>query len=360
MVRTSRRCRVLLLGCLGVLGPATATLSAGPVISFDPQTGGIRLVQKGDLDGKTTSRFVVKATGSAAVSRAYATVTGVLFQATARPADALRSQPIRLSYRLQGEHDAVLNVAIGTHKATSDAPAWVWAVAARFASHEATGAVTLIDGPSTPTERKFERRWRAGNVPGKRLLWARYHPALDDTLMGFFLMTADAFIGDPEHVRTLPSGLKHFQKYSRYPPTLDRARSRPAARALDAIISLKAKPGDRAMLNDVDERFVFAIAGGHLQISGVPNYRFARKGRAGAFREITDLTEVCRKNRRLIRNANPLLERTVADFARLAAFFRYVGRSNPDAFHAFVKNLTPVLERIPTIKTPIAVPLRAR
>ena len=284
----------------------------------------------------------------------------MLFQATARPGGSLKSLPIKLSYRLKGDHDAVLCVNFGKHKVTSDAPAWVWAVAAKFANHDATGAVTLIDRPPTRTEQRFERRWHAKNGFGKRLLWARYHPAVDDTLMGFFLLTADAIVGDPEHVRRLPNGLKDFEKYSGYSLTFDRVKSRRAARTLDTLISLMAKSGDCAMLNDVEETFVFKMASGQLRISGVPFYRFARKTRSGVFREINELTGMCRKNRHLFRDVNPLVNRTIADFAKLVAFFNYIGKTNPDELDAFVNNLKPVLDRIPTIETPNALPLPAR
>lgn len=359
MSRTPHVSRIVATTCLAICAAGGAVV-AGPRVSFDPESGGVRLIQKDELKGRVSSRFVVKAKGAAAVSRVSATVTGVLLQATARPDDAVRSKPIRLSYRLQGDHDALLCVTIGKQTATSNVPAWVWAVAARFAHHEATGAVTLIDHPSTQPERAFERRWRAANGRSTRLLWARYHPALDDTLAGFFLLAADAVIGDPEQMRGLPNGLKGFANDSGDAPPFDRVKSGRAARTLDAIISLKAKSGDCVMLNDVGETFTFTVSNGRLQITGAPAYRFARKDRTGAYRELTDLTRLCRKNRRLLRDASPLVHRTAGDFARLVAFFNYVGETNPEQLAAFVKTLKPVMKRIPQFQTPIAVPMRAR
>lgn len=360
MPRISRNCQIYLTTGFVIVGTATAGLSAGPVISYDPKAGGVDLVQKGEVEGKLNSQFVVEARGADAVAKFYGTVAGVLLQATARPDASLKSLPIKLSYRLKGDHEAVLRVSFGKQQANSEALAWVWAVAARFAKHNATGAVTLIDRPQSRTEQRFARRWHALNGRGKRLLWARYHPAVDDTLMGFFLLAADAVVGDPEQMRMLPNGLKGFERYSGYPQTFDRVKSARAARTLDSLISLKAKSGDCAMLNDVDETFVFAITSGRLQISGLPNYRFARKTQAGVYVEIDALTEIVRKNRRLLRDVNPLLNKTIADFAQLVAFFNYVGKTNPVELAAFVNKLKPVFDRIPTIQTPIALPLPAR
>ncbi len=359
MFRMPLICRALTTSLL-IFGLASATLFAGPVISFDPLAGGVRLVQKVDVDGEVTSQFLVKAKGASAVFKLHGTLTGVLFQATALPGDSLKSLPINLSYRLKGDHDAVLCVTLGNNQVTSDVPAWVWAVAAKFAEHEASGAVMLTDEPRTRAEKRFERRWHGKNGLSERLLWARYHPAVDDTLMGFFLLTADAMVGDPVHMRTITNGLKDFEKYSGYSLTTDHVKSGRAARALDTIISLEARPGDCAMLNDVDETIVFTISNGELRISGVPNYHFARETQAGVFEEIKQLTGICRKNRHLFLDVNPVVYKTIADFAKLVAFFNYIDETDPDRLDAFVNDLKPVMDRIPTIDAPIALPLPAR
>ncbi len=356
----SRYTYPLFMILLGILSLTAVPVTAGPVISFDPQAGGVRLVRKGDVGDEVSSRFVVKAKGPVAVSKVYGTIVGVLLQATARPGDKLKSLPIELSYRLQGDHNAVLCATIGKHKVVSDVPAWVWAVAARFADHGATGAVTLLDRPRTRAERSFERRWHGKHGFDERLLWARYHPAVDSTLMGFFLLAADATVGDPEHMRSITEGLQDFDKYSGYTLSVDGQRSSQAARTLDTLISLKAQPGDRAMLNDVDETYAFTIAKGKLQTSGVPNYRFSRETRAGEFTEISELTRVCRQNRHLFVEINPLVYTVVGDFAQLVAFFNYIDETDPDELDAFVDELQPVFDRIPTIETHIALPLPAR
>ena len=178
--------------------------------------------------------------------------------------------------------------------------------------------------------------------------------------MGFFLFTADAMLANAQNMCTITNGLRDFQQYSNYPVTLDAAKSRRAARLLDGLITLEFQPGDIAMLNDVDEAFVFTIENGNLKMGGRPNYHFARKTNSNEFKEVRKLTEIFHKNRNLVSEANPLVYKAVTDFAQLVAFFNYVDRVDPDELDAFVSRLRPVIDCIPTTSTPIAVVLPPR
>ncbi len=339
-------------------GSLSAPLLAQPEVRYDSQQGGVKLIQKLDIGGRVKSTFVVTAKGARDVTRAHGSASGVLFQATARPDDSLRSLPVRLSYELKGEYDAVLHVTIGDHKLTSDAPAWVWAVAARFANHEATAAITMTDNPETPAEKIYERRWRTSNTG--RLVWVRYHPEVDDMLVGFFLAASDAIAGDAKNIRTITDGLSNFKQLGSYSLEFDHAKSRQAARTLDGIISLKAKPGDYVMLNDVSEQFVFSAANGKLGISGSPRYHFGRKDSRGEFYEIESLTEICRKNHHLFVKSNPLIYKIVGDFNKHVAFFNYIRETERQQIDTLIARLQPVLDRIPKMTTPIAMPLSVR
>ena len=81
---------------------ATATLFAGPAISYNPEAGGVRLVRKVDIGGDVAGHISVKAKGAAAVAEHHGNMTGVLFQATARPSNSVSPLPIDLSYTLKG------------------------------------------------------------------------------------------------------------------------------------------------------------------------------------------------------------------------------------------------------------------
>ena len=359
MMTTVRTC-LLMTAFLLMLSSAATTSFAGPVISYDPELGLVTIVRKSDVNGEVASKLVVESKGRLAVSKLNGTLTGVLFQATAVPDDSLKSVPIKLSYRLRHPHDATLCAKIGTNQVVSDVPAWIWTVAAKFADHRATAAVTLADNPRTTGEKEFARRWRAKNKSAERLLWSKCHPAVDDTLVGFFLLMADAMIGDPNHVKSVTNGLQGFDKYGGYSQRFDQVKSAQAARTLDALISLEAKTGDCAMLNDVDEMFQFRIVGDELRVSGVPNYHFARATPTGRFQEIKTLTRNCRQNRRLFMDVNPIVYKTIDDFAKLVAFFNYIDQTDPAELDAFIGSLEPVLVRIPTIDAPIALTLPAR
>ena len=97
-----------------------------------------------------------------------------------------------------------------------------------------------------------------------------------------------------------------------------------------------------------------------MRIGGSPRYHFARPTNTGDFRELHELTGIFHKNRQMVFEVNPLVYTAVADFAKLVAFFNYVDRTDPDELDEFVSRLKPVLDRIPTIDTPIAVALRTR
>ena len=360
MSTKSIHCHSIVLIFFSICFAAAPLLAGGPVVAYDPKAGGVRLVKRADLVGETAGPLLVRATGAKAVAEAHGNLTGVLFQATARPSATLASLPIGLSYTERGECDALLRVSLGDRTAVSDSPAWIWAVAAKFAQHEATGAVTLNDQPQTAAEQRFARRWRHDHRDDERLVWARYHPVLEDSLVGFFLVTADAMLGDAQNIRTLPNGLANFEQSSGVSLAIDDAKSRRAASTLDELIRLESQPGDCVMLNDVDEAFVFTIADGKLQISGSPRYHYSRQTQASRFQEVERLNEIFRENQHIYAETNPRVYQTVADFAGLVAFFNYVEARDRSRLAAFVDSLEPVFDRIPNIETPIAVPLAGR
>ena len=350
------RYRILTISLL-FFSLATTTRGAGPVISFDSDATAVRLIHKADVGGEVNAQFVATAKGAWAVSQVYGNVSGVLLQASAKPDDALQSLPIGLSYTLQGDHNAVLRIAIGDSDVTSNVPAWIWAVAALFADYDATAAITMSDNPPTLMEKMFRQRWIANSNSAERLLWVRYHLTLDDTLIGFFLLSSDAMLANAQRMRTITNGLRGFDQYSNYAVPIHPAKNRRASRTLDGLIALESQPGDCAMLNDVNVAYVFTIENGDLRIGGIPRYHFARPTNTSDFTELRELTDIFHKNRQMVFEVNPLVYTAVADFAKLIAFFNYIDRTDPDELDEFVRGLKPVLDRIPTIDTLIAVAL---
>ena len=61
----------------------------------------------------------------------------------------------------------------------------------------------MSDNPPTLTEKMFRQRWIANSNSAERLLWVRYHPTLDDTLIGFFLLSSDAMLANAQRMRTI-------------------------------------------------------------------------------------------------------------------------------------------------------------
>jgi len=347
--------RLLGLLAVGLAWAAPGDAVAGPRVNYDPERGGVALVRKSEIDGPVKSQFEVAARGGEEVSNVTAVVAGVLFQAEARPAANLESKPIRLSYALRGKDDASLIVKCGEQQFASDTPAWVWAVAARFAVHPATAAVTMRNAPETAGEKLFHEHWKRKHGEQYRLTWARYHPELDDTLIGFHLIVADAMMADAEQYCEVIQGLDGDYSTSSPGEAPRRLRS---ARTLAALVRLESKPADCSMLNDVASDFVFSAAEGKLQIQGAANYQFARLALSGKYEPLKGLSDALRTNRHLQHQSNPALYRAVDDFSRLVAFFNHVERIDPAGMQKFAGSLEPVLERIPAIDTPIGLPVK--
>lgn len=334
---------------------------AGPRVTYDSRAGHVPVVAKADVHGARARPLIVAAKGRDEVAAVEGTITGVLLQASAVPDRALGSPSIDgLSYQLKENDDAELRVTINGKEVTPDVPAWIWAVAARFADHKGTAAVTLEDAPTTPAEQNAAATWRKAHRADLRLLWVRCHPAVDDTLMGFFLIAGDAMIGDPEFVRPITGGLKGIDLPASGATSRDLMKSQQAARMLDALISVEAKAGDCVMLNDVDVKFTFGVAAGRLELSGKPKYRFSRKTERRGYRELVRLTAACARNRHLLYDINPEVYHTLDDFSRLVAFFNYIDETDPKQLDAFVAGLQPVLDRLPEFSTPAAIAIPAR
>jgi hypothetical protein len=349
--------KLFTVGLAAILA-CTGVATAGPKVTYDPQAGGVALVRRGDVDGPVNNLFLLTAHGQEEVadSAVVAAATGVLLQAAAKPEAGLEKRLVRLSYAFRGEHDARLLVKLGDDELASDAPAWVWSVAARFALHPATGAVTLVNNPQTPAEKLFTQDWLRKHGTKRRLTWARYHPMLVDTLIGFHLIVADAMMGDPVHYHTVVNGLDYTLPYG--PASLgDGAKRLRHARTLDGLLRLDSKPADCSMLNDVESQFLFSAQDGKLQLTGTADYQFSRMGKPGEYHPNENMTRMVRSNRRMVRESSPVLYDAVDDFTRHVAFFNHVHKVDPAALAAFVEGLDQVVERIPTIDTPVALPI---
>jgi hypothetical protein len=350
--------RFLVTSILFHCGMSTTTLGGNPV-TYDPVKGGVPVLQR--ADGGPTQPFIVEAKGRDEVEGVLAIVTGVLFQASAVPDPALNSPSIDgLSYKLKGLDDAVLCVTIDGNEVTSDVPAWIWAVAAKFADQEGTAAVTLDNAPSTGAVYFPTQRWRKSDGVDRRLLWVRCHPAIDDTLMSFFLIAGDAMMTDSEFVRSMTEGLQGIDLPANSQTSRDQTKGPRAAQILDTLIRSEAQPDDCVMLNDVDETYVFSVVKGRLQLSGHPNYHFSRKTSGGKYQEVSGLTGLCARNRGLLYEINPQVYHTLDDFSRMAAFFTYIDDTNPQQLDEFVAGLQPVLDRLPEFSTPAAIAVPAR
>lgn len=341
-----------------ILVAVPGALLAGPKISFRTKGAGIGLVSKAEIGHTATSNLRITAIGPAAVSQVYADVGGVLFQGIAQPDNNVTGDAIDLSYSLKGDHDAVLRVRIGEREATSDVPAWVWVVAARFADSKYTAAITLLGKPETDDEVRYD------NKKEKPVYWIRYHPAVDDTLIGFFLFSADSMFvnADIDLMRGITQDLAGLEGLVGYDVQFNEASSAKAAETIMKQIHHGGRPGGvlrwwwwtTYMLNDVETDYKFRAKGGRLEIQGNPTYHFGMVGDNKVFIENRYITEYFAGHPDTVQQLNPLVYEAVYDFGRMVSFFRYVKKANPHEFREFMTEIDPVLNRIPEIDTPAA------
>lgn len=255
---------LVLAGAVVAFLALASDLFAGPPISFI-NGDDFRLSRFGDTEGRL---MAVPARGPSGVRGAFGRVGGVLFQGTAKPANPIKG-PIKLSFKPKGKHDASLQVEFDGMQGSSEVPAWVWVVAARFAANGNTAAISLYGNPETKADVDYLR----ANPDG---FLVNYHPELANTLVGFMLFLSDTMFvqGNPNLMRKATTKLQDFDKYSGYHQKFNEPKSAAAAKQLAAAINV----GDwqTYMLNDVATDYTFAVAGGALKLTGVPDYQFAK------------------------------------------------------------------------------------
>ncbi len=344
----------------------TVAVSAAPhavaqQIRYDAARSNVPLVFADDVSGDVRSTFSFRARGEEEVSRAFANASGVLFQGVASAPRGVNAAKWRLNVERDSERAARLILLADQEKYSSPSPAWVWVVAAKFAAHRATGAITMVDDPETPGEKQFARRWNSQSANrGGRLMWARYHPAIHNQLVGFFLFAADGMLADPVRVRTITDGVVGLEQNCCFTLSFDRTRSRRAAGAVAEMIALEAEPGDFAMLNDLHAKQTIQLTSQVLRLTGEPTYQFARRNARRQFEPIGPLNRFVKSNRGTVRDVNPAVAAVVRDFCRHVAFFNLVQRQAPDEFARFNASLDKIESRLPRLESPVALPLSAQ
>jgi hypothetical protein len=337
--------RRLIASALVVLAIAVAW--AAPQIGFDPEFSGRRgLVFRRDLPGPANRRVTIEARGAARVAGVYATVGGVLLQATAAREDGFAERITDVSLSESGPN-ARLQIRFGpTTTVTSTAPAWVWVRAARFAASRYTAAVTLYDEPKSEAERQYAIR-------SKPHYWIGYHPAVDQTLIGFLLFMSDAMFVDanPNAVRDLTNHLPGLMNEVGYATVYDEGRSAAAATLMRQ--TLAQADWETYMLNDVDARFTFQHVNGLLSVRGHPTYHFGDND-SGGFTEAPGMRRFLDERQDVLMDLNPLVYSAVYDFARHVAFFNYLKRNGPSIFQRLIQRLPDTERRLPRFDTPVA------
>ncbi len=115
------------------------------------------------------------------------TTGGIAFEGIAVPALDLKEQPVQLDYEPDQPDGQRLSIAIGDKTYHPFLPDWKLIPIARYANSEFTSAVSALNSPE--------------NQSYADLL---YHPAFEDTLLGFRLLQMDILLNDVKAFQELP------------------------------------------------------------------------------------------------------------------------------------------------------------
>jgi len=127
------------------------------------------------------------------VVRLAGVIGGVLFQGTAVPAGNAIGQAVAMQYNPAQPDGRRLSLAIGNTAVTTELYDWEIIPIARFVQSGYTACMTLFDEPRTLDEIATHLE----NV-SKGIMWANFHPAFGNTLIGLNLFFADAMLVNPD------------------------------------------------------------------------------------------------------------------------------------------------------------------
>lgn len=319
-------------------------------------------------------------------------VGGVAFGAEARPGPGARGR-LSLQYDSSASDGRRILVVIGTRAARVPVHDWIAIPAALFVDSDRAELFTAFGELDSPEE--TARIFDAGGFV------FNYHPAIVNTLIGLRIMQADMLSFHPRFCELPASGTGA--------PILgpgERAPIDPEGATARRAAALQTAQFTSYVLSDVDSRFVFRVENGEIVVSGAPAYFFWRhpdleQVRRQAHRQRdpvrylarelfdeqvaegermpaewplfeaaarrrhsqAELEEFVRRQRveavpggsfddfAFLRGLNPTVFDAIRTFARYAAFFRYVRRTSPNDYAAFIASVRSI-RSTPEVQTP--------
>ena len=120
-------------------------------------------------------------------------IGGVIFQETAVPTGNAIGQPVAIQYDSAQADGRRMILTIGNTAVITELYDWEMIPIAQFVESGYTACMTLFDEPRTDDEIETHI-----NNLNKSIMWANFHPALGDTIIGLNLFFVDAMLVNPD------------------------------------------------------------------------------------------------------------------------------------------------------------------
>jgi hypothetical protein len=280
-------------------------------------------------------------------------IGGVIFQGTAVPSGSAVGQALAMRYDPAQPDGRRLSLNIGGTALITELYDWEMIPVAQFVHGGHTACMTLFDGPRT----KGELATHEKNTD-KGIMWANFHPALGDTLIGLNLFFADAMLVNPDLMQFADEAFSNtipgYHATGRNLRSMSRELRMENTEGIELLLNLEVLYGsyNSYIYTDYGTEISYRIENTEIIFSGVPSYLFVKNDRKTNTSTVSvEMNEQFKKLYRNIVAINPTIYRTAERTAQWAAFFRAVQAGNPQVWQGFISQIDGI-EASPRVETP--------
>jgi len=268
-------------------------------------------------------------------------IGGVIFQGIAVPAGNAAGKPVAIAYNPARQDGQRLMLTIGGAAVAAELYDWEMIPIARFVNSGYTACVTLFDDARTDDEERLERTH-------EDIMWANFHPAFGDTLIGLNLFFADAMLVNLD--------LMQFADKILAPPISGYHMPRQNDWNINEIEELLElgylfEDVESYIYTDYGKEISYSIINNRIVFKGAPSYYFVGLcPYCGSVMVAEELNETFDEIHDDICDINPTVYRTAERTAQWAAFFRMVQADYPQVWRRFMGQIDGV--EVPKVETP--------
>jgi hypothetical protein len=281
------------------------------------------------------------------------TIGGVIFQGTAVPAGNAIGQPVTIRYDPAQPDGRRLSLTIGGKAVKTNLYDWEIIPIGRFVESGYTACMTLFDKArkeEVEEEKKLDEKF------GNDIMWANFHPAFGNTLIGLNLFFADAMFVNPELIQfadkafTFPVPGYHKTRLSIW--DMNRTYRLLYSQMILQALSLQEENYNTYIYTDYGTEISYRVRNRQIVFTGIPNYLFMYKDEnSETVTMANELNERIATIHKYVYRINPNIYRTAEKTAQWAAFFRMVQNEYPEVWQGFMEQIDGI-EPVPKVETP--------